>query len=512
MLEFRKIIYWSIGLVFTFIFLFCIFYYLDYISQILRFSYDWEPTDGDHLNFARRIANGLPIYLPLNSGEILSIYNPLYHGLVAIIGGKYVSLSFARSISFILWAAIPVTVFLYYKKKWNYFLAIIAAVFIWLPPAQGMLLEVVQVSPNSTMPFFFLSTLLLLESCTNSKRNYLWKWLFIGFLAAMTYLSKQQGVIVVPIIMFFLIIRKTNIRNIITVLFGFTIVLGISTFYLESVNSGQFLNMTLFELNKILNSSYRHAFYRLVMFLIDNLAFTICVLLSLFSIISNYKKISIWQISFILHIPFLLKILGNAGGGITYCLTLWITMVLISIDFINSKEFSYLSLKSIFKINWPIKYFKTSSFSKIILFCLCVNISFGTISIYNDLDSITPPSPKLNALMENYYHSIDSLIISKPNSKVLTNRNIGMLVLANANIENEGSTLFQYAWPSTNSFNRNLTLESIRNKEYDLITSGIQNYPEDVKKEIDANYKVTLTNEVNLLYGNTGIVNTYTPK
>jgi hypothetical protein len=512
MLEYRKIIYWSIGLIFTFIFLVCIGYYLNYISAVLQFSYDWEPTDGDHLNFARRIANGLPIYLPLSSGKILSIYNPLYHGLVAILGGKYASLTFARSISFIFWLAIPVTVFLYYKKKWNYFFAIIAAIFIWLPPEPGMLLEIVQVSPNSTMPFFFLSTLLYSESCSDSKSNYWWDWLIIGALTALTYLAKQQGIIAIPIVIFFLLIRRTNFRNIIIVVFGFIIVFAISTFYLESVNSGQFLNMTLFELNKILHSSYRLAFYRLLMFFIHNLAFTICVLLALFSIISNYKKLSIWHISFILHIPFLFKILGNAGGGITYCLTLWITMVLISMDFIKTKEFVYLSLRPIFKINWRIKFGKLPSFSKMILFCLCINISYGTISIYHNFNLITPPSPKLNALMKNYYHSIDSLIALKPNAKVLTNRNIGMLVLANANIENEGSTLFQYAWPSVNFFNRNLTLESVRNKEYDLITSGIQEYPSDVKKEIDANYKVILINEINHLYGNTGIVKTYIPK
>jgi len=62
----------------------CLSFYLRYIASILTFPYQWEPTDGDHLNFAHRIAEGLPIYLPLKSGQVLSIYAPLYHTLIAI--------------------------------------------------------------------------------------------------------------------------------------------------------------------------------------------------------------------------------------------------------------------------------------------------------------------------------------------------------------------------------------------------------------------------------------------
>jgi len=143
---------------------------------------------------------------------------------------------------------------------------------------------------------------------------------------------------------------------------------------------------------------------------------------------------------------------------------------------------------------------------------LCINISIGTISIHRDINSITLPSPKLAAIMKDYYHSIECLLAPKQDAKVLTNRNIGMLVSINANVENEGSTMFQYAWVSKGLFDRNLTLKSIREKEYDLITSGIQDYPEDVKKEIEANYEVALINKVNLIYGKIGFVKTYTPK
>lgn len=508
----RNILFWTICFAFSAIALVCIGRYVHYISTVLPFPYDWEPTDGDHLNFAHRLALGLPIYLPLNGGQALSIYNPLYHGLVALFGGQYASLSFARYISFIFWLLIPLTVFFYHIKRWGYFYAILAAIFIWLPAQPGMLLEVVQVSPNTTMPFFFLFSLLYAESCSESDRLSWWNWSIIGVLAALCYLAKQQGLIAIPGIMAFLLIRRTGIQNILFVILGFIFVFIISTTYLEFMNSGQYLRMTFFDLNKIIHSSFKLALYRLLLFFIHNFAFTLCVLFALFSMRLRFRKLSIWHVSFILHIPFLLKILGNAGGGPTYFLTLWITMVLISVDFIKNNEVKLSSLKFIPNFIKQIKSDYLTLFSKILLLCLFINISIGTISIHRDFNSITLPTPKLAALMKDYYHSVECLLPSKQDAKVLTNRNIGMLVSINANVENEGSTMFQYAWVSKGVFNRNLTLASIREKKYDLITSGIQDYPEDVKREIEANYNVTLISEVNLLYGKVGLVKTYTPK
>jgi hypothetical protein len=146
------------------------------------------------------------------------------------------------------------------------------------------------------------------------------------------------------------------------------------------------------------------------------------------------------------------------------------------------------------------------------LFLLCVNVSIGTISIYRDFNSISLPTAKLNYLMKNYYHAIDSLITTKESVKVLTNRNIGMLVQASVNVENEGSSLFQYAWLSDIYFNRDTILTSIREKKYDFITNGIQDYPEEVKSEINKKYKIVFNYEINLMYGKTGFVYTYVPK
>jgi hypothetical protein len=507
MLLFRKNIFYFICILFIVIFFITIGQYINYINAIIHFSYDWEPTDGDHLNFAHRLARGLPIYMPMSSGKVLSIYNPLYHAIVAISGGQNSSLNFARIISFIFWLAIPVSAFFYFQKKHNVFYGIIVALFIWLPPEPTMLIEVVQVSPNSTMPFFFFCTLLYAEKCSKQNIVNWWSWFLLGTLISLTYLSKQQGIIVTPIVFIFLLIRRIKILNLFFVIISVFFVLGISTLYLEGTNSGQFLRMTLLDLPKILHSSYRLAFHRLLLFLFHNFAFTICVF---FSIITFYKSLSIWQISLICHIPFLLKILGNAGGGITYCLSLWISMVIISLDYINSKKALHFPIK--FEKTSILNYIRLLNYNKIILFLLCVNISIGTISINRDFNSIYLPTPKLNSLMNNYYRSIDSLITNKDNIKILTNRNVGMLVQSNVNVENEGSSLFQYAWFSDFYFNRDLILTSIREKRYDFITTGIQDYPADVKLEINKYYKIILINEINLLYGKTGFVNTYVPK
>ena len=72
--------------------------YISYISSVVRFPFEWEPTDGDHLSFAHRIFRGLPIYKNMKDGDVLSIYNPAYYYLLALFG-KNSSFSLARFLS-----------------------------------------------------------------------------------------------------------------------------------------------------------------------------------------------------------------------------------------------------------------------------------------------------------------------------------------------------------------------------------------------------------------------------
>jgi len=151
-------------------------------------------------------------------------------------------------------------------------------------------------------------------------------------------------------------------------------------------------------------------------------------------------------------------------------------------------------------------------FSQTLLILLFINMSIATSEIGRNLDSVSVPTPTLNRMMQVYYQSIGNLIEMKPNAKVLTNRNIGALVEHGADVRNEGSTMFSYAWEFPESFPRNVLLSSIRAKEFDLITTGLQAYPVEVSKEISENYKVAFTKEVNLMFGNVGQVTVYIPK
>jgi len=287
------------------------------------------------------------------------------------------------------------------------------------------------------------------------------------------------------------------------------LVFVISTAYLEFMNSGQYLRSTLIDLNTIMKPSFRLAGYRLFAFLIHNLAFTICVIFALFSLRLPFRTLSIWDISIILHVPLLLKILGNGGGGPTYFLTFWITIVLISINAIKKYEGKLAPSEYVPNFINKIRPYQPL-FSKTLLICLCVNISIGTFWIHRDLTAMTLPTTKLENIMRDYYQSVGSLIATNKNAKVLTNRNVGALVVHNVNIDNEGSTMFQYAWASGNMFDRSPLLTAIREKKYDFITTGIQDYPEDVKKEIEANYRVALIKEVNLMFGKVGFIRIYT--
>lgn len=499
--------------VFFAIVIFCALRYLHYISAVVVFPYDWEATDGDHLNFAHRIAQGLPIYLTMGAGQALSIYNPLYHALVALIGGADAGMGFARGVSLLFWLLCPLTVLLYFFKKWGYFYSAIAAIFILLPSEPLMLLDIVQVSPNSSMAFLFLGTLLLAEHCTESG-GVLWsKWILLGVVAALCFLAKQQGIIAIGSVMTFLVIRRVSIKTIAMVLLGFFSVFAVSYAYLEWVNSGEYLQATIFDLRKIMPHNEMLAKSRLYAFTIENnAAFIICVFVSLVAAVFRITKLSIWQVSSVLHLFFLLMILGNGGGGPNYFLTFWISMVLTSVEMISRLEKYSIAI--------PNPYFRItengqsyfSSLAKVLLIGLFINISIGTISINRQISNSIYPTAELENLMKDYYQAVGTLVATKPNAKVLTNRNVGALVANNVNIENEGSTMFQYAWRHGDVFQPSVVLATISEKKYDFIVTGVQDYPVNIRAEINTNYKVALVKEEILNLGNVGLSTIYVPK
>lgn len=474
--------------------------YFTYLNAIVPFPYDWEPTDGDHLNFAHRLAQGLPIYLPLREGQVLSIYNPLYHGIVALLGGAHASLVFARTVSLIFWLLIPITLFLSFRKKWGWFYTTLATLLVLLPAEPSMLIDIVQLNPNSTMGFIFFFTMLYTNYCVGEHSEKWYEWLLLGSIAGLCYLAKQQGLIAIAITICFLFLQKISRQKIMLTIAGFSLIFIASSIYLEYMNSGEYLRATLFDLHKIMITSSSLSRARLTEFLFKaNFFFIVCVGYSFYISMKQDKpfyKLSIWQISFIVHLPFLLAILGNGGGGPNYFLSMWITIVILCFDQIIVR--------------------KSASSSKltthILLFGLLINSCIGIRTITKEIDAISLPTPKMEGMMQKYYQSVAGLVAGRTNLNILTHRNIGAFVTTDTKITNEGCTMFSYAWHFPSIFNRESILSQIKHKKFDLISTGLQEYPEEVQNEIIKNYRPALTKEVNLYFGKIGAATVFVPK
>lgn len=500
---------WMPRIIFFIIVAFCLGQYLHYMSVVVPFQYDWGPSDGDHLNFAHRLAQGLPIYLSMKDGYVLSIYTPLYHGLIALLGGAHASLVFARSLSLLFWVLSPLLIFFYFRKDWGYLYATIAAIFIWLSAEPGMLMTAVYVTPTTMMFFLFLSTLVYGSDCVEKDKTYWWYWVALGVISALCYLAKQQGVIAITCIVAFMVIRGVAFRKVALVLLGFLFIFITSTIYFESTNSGHYLNATLFDLSRIMTGNQSLARSRLFDFLVlHNWAFTICVVLSFGLLLLRKVRLDIWHVSFILHIPLLLSILKNGGGGPDYFLTFWITMILISLNIIRVFDYHLLATTHADKSN---NANCLRLIPNLLLMLLLGNGLQASSLILHELDTFPMPTQKLENLMGDYEREIGQLVVGNPQAKALTNRNIGALIVNNVDVENEGSTLFQYLWVQQSNTNRDSLLAKIKAREFDLITTGIQAYPIEIQNAIVSNYKVALTREVVFFAGHTGNVSVYIP-
>jgi hypothetical protein len=239
---------------------------------------------------------------------------------------------------------------------------------------------------------------------------------------------------------------------------------------------------------------------RLTEFLFQaNFFFIVCVSYSFYISMKQEKpfyKFSIWQISFIVHLPFLLAILGNGGGGPNYFLSMWITIVILCFDQIIVR--------------------KSASSSKLtthlLLFGLLVNSCIGIRTINKEIDAISLPTPKMEGMMQEYYQSVAGLVAGRTNLNILTHRNIGAFVATDTQITNEGCTMFSYAWHFPSIFNRESILSQIKHKKFDFISTGLQEYPEEVQNEITKNYRPALTKEVNLYFGKIGPATVFVPK
>ena len=121
--------------------------------------------------------------------------------------------------------------------------------------------------------------------------------------------------------------------------------------------------------------------------------------------------------------------------------------------------------------------------SSALVFSLFVNVLSGAIPTYRDLSNLQSSVSAARELMSTHFLNVAALVVEKKPMSVLTNRNIGALVAAKVPVDNEGATMCSFGWHSER-FDKSIVLDKIRKREYDLISTGIQNYPMDITKEI----------------------------
>lgn len=469
-------------------------FYLYYAGLLIKFPYDWEPTDGDHLNFAVRIFNGLPIFLPLKSGYILSVYNPLYHYLNAAFVGLGFNFTIPRVLSCFFWLGCAALAFYYFRKTQSFRRSLFFALILIVPALDSVTLEMLNVNPNSLMAFLFLSSLCAANWAFNSRDNELRKWCTCGILCALCFFAKQQGIIAIVCCGFYLIFKGLRPRIFLVFASTFCVISILVTAYLEHKNSGQFLNLTIFELAEVVAPDSILAERRLLSFFSDNLAYVVIYVASLACCFVYRLRPTIWQIATILHIPLLFKILGNGGGGPNYLLTFWFSIAMTGLEFVSFIEH------------------KSRRVGLAIGALILLNAHYGLFVTSRNLIEVPFPGPTFEAIMKKHYSLIQSVVGNCESSPVLAYRSIGSVLQAGCRVNIEASTTFAYAWPKDRIFDRRKILEDIRNQEYRVILTGILPYPKDVQLEIEKSYDLSQLSPAVFLHGMVGVVKVYTPR
>ena len=477
-------------------------FYLYYLYKIVIFPFEWEPTDGDHLNFAHRLHSNLTIYFQFDSGNILSVYNPLYHYLIGLLDSNLNSFLVGRAVSLICWVLSLTVLYLIFRARVSADKAILVPLLMMFPVQSGLLVDLVQISPAALMFLLFVSALALIELTKVPTQI---RIILVGILSVMSFLAKQQGGITFCVIVIFLILKKTKLQQI----FSYLIVyFGILFIVIQVVNrngNNNILAATIFDLPHYIETYWKLGILRLILFVGMNAFIIVFCLKSIFLSLKR-KQFDIWQISFIVHIPFLLFILRNGGGGSNYFATFWVTSVCVFFRYLYRENFIEeskapitrgLIQNSIRKIIIPIN--KPSSIHIVFIIFF---IFLGEITFIRDVRAFSLPNAKLVNVMKEAYGKTQDLIGDKSQITILTNRNVGAFLDEKIIISDEGCSFFG-AWKSSD-FDKNRLLIKIRNRDFDYITTGLQPYPKDVFSEIEANYHRVYSSEINLMFGKTG--------
>jgi hypothetical protein len=485
-------------------------FYFYYLYKIVFFPFEWEPTDGDHVNFANRISEQLPIFFNLQSGNILSVYNPLYHFLIAGADFGINQFILARSISALFWILCSILIYFYFKRRTTRINAFLASITILFPIQSGLLVDMVQVTPVALMVFLFLATILLADSIQTSKHPTLLMFA-LGILSCFTFLAKQQGIIAFFVLLGYFLIARLPLKRVFIFIFA-----SLFTYYLIaeliSLVEGNFLiAATLTEVPSIVKTYWKLSIIRLFSFSFFNV---LLILLSVYVLARNcvLKRISIWEVSLFMHIPFLLFILKNGAGGSNYFTTFWISIVVVSCNLIFSTDSSCKGIPYIAKLGSLNFYLNSKKKTKGLLYILLsLSILLGQLMFVKDVVKMNLPNKELKETMLNASERVDLLTKQGKRIEMLTNRNIGVFLDQRIDIENEGCSLFG-AWVHLENFKKSILLEKIRGQKYDYISTGFQPYPEDVQSAIDKYYKVIDSYPTNYYFGQIGIQSIYGPR
>ena len=485
--------------------LFQVLLYVKYIVRTSNYAFDWETSDGDHLNISKRIGEGKAIYFDLNSETYLSVYNPLYHYLLNFIGQGHQNLVLGRYLSLSLWLIVALFIGIIATRKLGIKWGLFFVYCITFPPINRFNLEMLQLAPSSLLAITFLSGGLVSNKFMQERfsKKYLPPLIIVSVL---TYFSKQQGIILVLIILLYLVYLK---KFILSLYYFFPTLIGMIYFgyLLNNQNQGNFWNSTVFNLQDILTSYWKLGTLRLLSFLI--LAFPLVILscYSIFITLREKKSLNFWQFSFLLHLPFLLFTLRNGGGGLNYYATFLISIVMLLISYFAYKP-ENLSLKSI-KMNSHRNLIKSFT-GNISVFLLASNFLFS--SFVNAMTLTNYPYPNIR-IVENtfqFYKMADRLTPTY-NCEALSNRNANPFVVNGCNMDTEGAITFTYAWSYPLLFSKKYIMDNIVCQKYDVISEGIHDYPIDLKRLIVKYYVVAYSDEVHLHLGDSGIQTLYVP-
>ena len=378
------------------------------------------------------------------------------------------------------------------------------------PPVQGMILDTVQIGPSSLLGIMFLVTGLTFDKIgrTINHRNFL---LFVvGVLAGLTFFSKQQGMIVAIVGILFLILKIRLKKYILIFATSASLTVFIGITLMDSIEGNSFLRSTLIDLNGQIPGYWKLGIRRFVEFALINCGILAIVLLGIKKINVKKKNLTFWQISFIAHIPFLLYILRNGGGGPNYFLTFWITIIMILID--SEQFFDFTEhWKKFSRRDSKLEMNFTNKVYSIALPLVILTAAYGSFANFKILNDISFPQ-KIHVFNSTALQEFAQNHVLSESCSILTARNSGVFLSSKCDIDSENVITFQYAWHVDKKMNKETIKNRIKSKQYDLISTGVGTYPPEILKLIEANYVQGIEKEINFNYGQIGTMRVYIPE